>query len=145
MLCTHGRRGTNKGMGWAGLGARDKGSSSRQADTAHAFMQGGEEGRRRGAASGLSFRHGQSCPYRMVSIWSVVKEGCLLPNGPDDDPSWRPRLSGHPRCLACLPVQCPLDGPEEDGGWPWPAGTYCRTLLCRAVLTALVHGSVASL
>lgn len=55
MLCTHGRRGTNKGMGWAGLGARDKGSSSRQADTAHAFMQGGEEGRRRGAASGLSF------------------------------------------------------------------------------------------
>jgi hypothetical protein len=38
MLCTHGRRGTNKGMGWAGLGARDKGS--RQADTAHVFMQG---------------------------------------------------------------------------------------------------------
>lgn len=145
MLCTHGRRGTNKGMGWAGLGARDKGSSSRQADTAHAFMQGGEEGRRRGAASGLSFRHGQSCPYRMVSIWSVVKEGCLLPNGPDDDPSWRPRLSGHPRCLACLPA-CPVSTrwTGRRWGWPWPAGTY-RTLLCRAVLTALVHGSVASL
>ena len=77
MLCA--RTDGIKGLGWRATRAADRQRHG-------TCMQGTRTTTQRGQPAGLSFcharpAHAQSCPYRMVSIRSiVVKAGCL-PNG----------------------------------------------------------------